>query len=31
MKDCILVLYSPKVRPGYEVWSWRHHGQATES
>lgn len=22
-KDCILVLYSPRVRPGYEVWSWR--------
>lgn len=22
-KDCILCLYSPRVAPGYEVWSWR--------
>lgn len=22
-KDCVLILYSPKVRPGYEVWNWR--------
>jgi phage N-6-adenine-methyltransferase len=22
-KDCILCLYSPRVTPGYEVWTWK--------
>lgn len=22
-KDCILALYSPVIRPGYEVWTWK--------
>lgn len=22
-KDCILCLYSPSIKPGYEVWNWR--------
>lgn len=23
-KDCMLCLYSPTLKPGYEVWNWRH-------
>ena len=22
-KDCILCLYGPTIRPGYEVWRWK--------
>ena len=22
-KDCLLILYSPRVEPGYDVWTWK--------
>ena len=26
-KDCAILLYTPFVQGGYEVWNWRHYGK----